>query len=66
MQEHLTVGEAASYLRLTPGAMHTQRHRGERPGSLGIRVGRKLIYRRADLDRYLDELFVAQTEAVGR
>lgn len=36
----LTLKEAADYLRLTPSALYTQRHRGEKPGALGIRVGR--------------------------
>jgi hypothetical protein len=51
----LTLREAASYLRLTPAAMYTQRHRGEKPGALGIRVGRKILYRPSDIDRFLEE-----------
>ena len=41
----LTLKEAADYLRLTPSALYAQRHRGEKPGALGIRVGRKVLYR---------------------
>ncbi len=51
----LTVQETAEYLRLTPGALYTQRYRGEKPGALGIRVGRKILYRPSDIDRFLDE-----------
>lgn len=51
----LTVEETADYLRLTPGALYTQRYRGEKPGALGIRVGRKILYRPSDIDRFLDE-----------
>lgn len=51
----LTLKEAADYLRLTPSAMYTQRHRGEKPGALGIRVGRKILYRPSDINRFLDE-----------
>lgn len=51
----LTLKEAADYLRLTPAALYTQRHRGDKPGSLGIRVGRKILYRPSDISRYLDE-----------
>jgi hypothetical protein len=51
----LTLREAADYLRLTPSALYTQRHRGEKPGALGIRVGRKILYRPADINRFLDE-----------
>ena len=52
----LTLREAAEYLRLTPSALYTQRHRGEKPGALGIRVGRKILYRPSDISQYLDEL----------
>lgn len=51
----LTLKEAADYLRLTPAALYTQRHRGEKPGALGIRVGRKILYRPSDINRFLDE-----------
>lgn len=51
----LTVNEIAEYLRLTPGALYTQRYRGEKPGALGIRVGKKILYRPSDIDRFLDE-----------
>lgn len=51
----LTLKEMAEYLRLTPGALYMQRHRGEKPGVLGIRVGRKILFRPSDIDRFLDE-----------
>jgi hypothetical protein len=51
----LTLKETADYLRLTPAALYTQRHRGDKPGALGIRVGRKILYRPSDINRYLDE-----------
>jgi hypothetical protein len=51
----LTLQEAADYLRLTPSALYGQRYKGEEPGILGIRVGRKILYRRADIDHFLDE-----------
>ena len=51
----LTLQEAADYLRLTPSALYTQRHRGEKPGALGIRVGRKILYRPSDITRFLEE-----------
>jgi hypothetical protein len=51
----LTLRETAEYLRLTPGALYTQRYRREKPGALGIRVGRKILYRPSDIDRFLDE-----------
>ena len=51
----LTIPEAADYLRLTPGALYTQRHRGEEPGVLGIRVGKKILFRTSDIDRFLED-----------
>lgn len=54
-EQLLTVQETADYLRLTPGALYTQRYRGEKPGALGIRVGRKILFRPSDIDRFLDE-----------
>ena len=51
----LTLQEAADYLRLTPGALYTQRYRGEEPGALGIRVGRKILYRPTDIEHFLNE-----------
>lgn len=51
----LTLKEAADYLRLTPSALYGQRHRGEKPGALGIRVGRKVLYRPSDIESFLDE-----------
>jgi hypothetical protein len=51
----LTLKETAEYLRLSPGALYTQRYRGEKPGALGIRVGRRLLFRPSDIDQFLDE-----------
>jgi hypothetical protein len=51
----LTLTEAADYLRLTPKAIYAQRHRGDKPGALGIRIGRKVVYRLSDIERFLDE-----------
>ena len=62
----LTLKEAADYLRLTPGALYSQRYRGERPGALGIRVGKKLLYRSSDIDRFLDERLAETYAPAGR
>lgn len=51
----LTLDETAAYLRMTPGALYTQRYRREKPGSLGIRVGKKILFRPTDIDRFLEE-----------
>lgn len=57
----LTINEAADYLRLTPSALYSQRYRSENPGALGIRIGRKIVYRQTDIDGYLDQLFADST-----
>lgn len=62
----LTLKEAADFLRLTPGALYSQRYRGEKPGALGIRVGKKLLYRPSDIDRFLDERLSEISAAPGR
>ncbi|MCH8990865.1 MAG: helix-turn-helix domain-containing protein [Acidobacteria bacterium] len=62
----LTLKETADYLRLTPGALYSQRYRGEKPGALGIRVGRKILYRPTDIDRFLDERLAETYAALGR
>jgi hypothetical protein len=54
-EQLLTLEETAEYLRLTPGALYTQRYRREKPGVLGIRVGRRVLFRPSDIDRFLDE-----------
>lgn len=55
MEDLLTLEETAEYLRLTPGALYTQRYRREKPGALGVRIGRRILYRLSDIDRFLDE-----------
>ncbi len=62
----LTLKEADGYLRLTPGALYSQRYRGEKPGALGIRVGSKILYRPTDIDRFLDERLAETYAALGR
>lgn len=62
-REFLGVQELADLFNLTPAAVYTQRHRGEAPGALGVKVGRRLVWRRSDLDTWWDEQREAQ--AVG-
>jgi hypothetical protein len=62
----LTLKEVADYLRLTPCALYTQRHRGEKPGALGIRVGKKILYRPSDINRFLDERLAETLASPGQ
>ena len=59
----LTLSEAADYLRLSASALYTQRYRGEKPGALGIKVGRKLLFRPSDIERFLDEQVALEAAA---
>lgn len=65
MPELLTIAEAAQYLRLTPSALYSQRHRREAPGALGVKVGRKIVYRRTDLEAFLDSRIEEQLAGTG-
>lgn len=53
--DYLTAEEVANRYRLTCSALYTQRHRGEAPGSLGVKVGRKLLFRVSELDAWWDQ-----------
>lgn len=53
--ELLTADEVAAYFRTTPAALHSQRHRGQAPGVLGVRVGRRILWSAADLDDWFTQ-----------
>lgn len=61
VDEFLTVEELAALLRTTPSAIYVQRHRGQAPASLGVLVGRKLIWRRRDVDAWWDSQLQTRT-----
>lgn len=65
-RENLVVEEAAEYLRTTRGALYAQRCRGENPGALAIKVGRRLLWRVADLEDWLDEQASEQRQELRR
>ena len=50
-QQLLTLVEAADFLRTPVATLRYWRHRGVGPD--GFRLGRRVVYRRADLDRWL-------------
>lgn len=64
MSEFLTVDETADLLRTTPGAIYTSRHRSEPPGIFAVKVGRKLLFRRSDIDAYFTEQLRVQRDSV--
>jgi predicted DNA-binding transcriptional regulator AlpA len=50
----LTAVEVANALQIPKASLYAQRHRGAAPGSLGLKVGRFLRWRQADLAAWLD------------
>lgn len=48
----------------TRSALYTQRHRGQAPGALAVRVGRRLVWRRRDIEQWWEAEQAA--EAVRR
>ena len=51
MEEYLTTEELATMLRTTPGTCRYWRHIGKGPRS--FRVGKRVLYARADVEAYL-------------
>ena len=51
ISELFNAGEAARYLRVTPGTLSWWRHMGRGPAY--IKVGRRVLYRRSTLDEFL-------------
>ena len=57
---------AALFPGQTPGSLYTQRHRGEAPGALGVKVGRRIVWREADLDAWYDRQRAEQLQEAAR
>lgn len=53
--ELLTTAEAADYLRLSP--MTLKHWRQQKKGPPWGQMGRNIVYRRRDLDKYIDQQF---------
>ncbi len=51
----LTVEELSALLRVSPAAIYSQRLRGEMPGTLGVKLGKRIFFRPADIDAYMDQ-----------
>ena len=66
VEQFLTVDELAALLRTSTNAVYSQRHRNQAPGSLAVQVGRRLLWRKSDLDRWWDEVSQPQAVDAGR
>jgi hypothetical protein len=53
MSEFMTEAELASLVRSPPETVRFWRHKGQ--GPRWFRVGRRVLYDRGDVDRWLDE-----------
>ena len=49
-----TIEEVSAYLRLPIRTLYSQRHRGHAPGSLGLRVGKRLVWDWEEVDSWLE------------
>jgi len=61
---YLNVEELAEMFGRTVGSVYTERHRGEGIGALGVRVGRRLFWRPADIDAFFEQRQREQLAAV--
>lgn len=49
---YLTVEELSARLHLGPQALYSARHRGVEPASLGVKVGRRILWLESDIDQW--------------
>ena len=53
--EYLGIGDVAELYGTTRSALYTQKYRNEAPGALCVRVGKRLVWRRADLEAWWEK-----------
>ena len=53
--DFLTIEEVAALFGRSRESLYTERHRRSGVGSLGVSVGKRLYWRRADIDAWFDE-----------
>ena len=53
--DFLTIEEVADLFGRSRESLYTERHRRSGVGSLGVSVGKRLYWRRADIDAWFDE-----------
>lgn len=59
-----TTKEAAAFFSTTTSALAVQRHRGQNPGNLGVRVGKRVLYDPATMRSWFANL-EQQRQSVG-
>jgi len=61
MPDYLTVEEVAEMTRLSPSTIRWYRHTGTGPKS--FKIGRRIAYRRTDVEAWLDAQYAAGDQA---
>ena len=61
--ELLTISEVSERYRIPVGTLRFWRHKGIGPA--GFRIGRRVVYRAADCERWVAEQFAEQQQARG-
>ena len=59
----LTVEELSALLRVSRAAIYSQRLRGEMPGTLGVKLGKRIFFRPGDIDAYMDQQVAREAAA---
>ena len=49
-----TVEDLCSLLHVSRAAIYSQRLRGEMPGSLGVKLGKRIFFRPGDISDYIE------------
>ena len=57
---------AALFPGQTPGSLYAQRTRGLNPGALGVKVGRRILWRESDLDVWYEQQRAEQLQEAAR
>lgn len=57
MDDMMTLAEVAIEKRISPATLRYWRHRGE--GPLSFKLGRRVMYRRADVEAWIEAQYAA-------
>lgn len=53
--EYLTLDEFCAAYRISKETVYNQRYRRTNPGSLAVRLGKKLVFRKRDVEAWFDQ-----------
>ena len=58
--EYLNVEDVAALFGRSRASIYVERHKGEGLGALGVQVGKRLFWRRADVDAWFEQKLAEQ------